>query len=197
MLDRAGHKVVNIAQISIDTMPDRVGVHATCSQKGDGDFVLRVAPDRSAQLGAWVLPADGSYASARRAYGFPDSCSVTPTSREIYAGWNNKLPVGWVFRLADGAPLPTAYQVCKGAPPAASLDRGACLGTRCVTAEGLRSGDPVARLHRLYPNASAHYQLNELRYWLVTRAQGEPLLSVSIANDRVSTFWVNLGLWQR
>jgi hypothetical protein len=194
-----GHRVFNADQIAIDSIPDRVGVHATCKTTAtSGDFLLRITPDRvSSQLGAWQTGANGTYVSARRAYGFPDSCSVTPSRREIYAGWNEKLPVGWVFQLAPGWPLPTAYQVCKGLAPAAFFDRGGCIDRRCLTAEGLRFGDPVTKLRQLYPNATTHYMYNELRYWLVTDASGQPLLSVSTSNDRVGTFWVNLHLWQR
>jgi hypothetical protein len=164
-------------------------------RRSGSDFLLRVTADRKARLGSWTLPPSGSYASAIRAYGLPSTCDVTSESREIFADWR-RLPAGWVFRLADGVPVPTAYQVCRGSAVSAVFDRGGCLDRRCVTAEGLRFGDPVAKLLRLYPNASSHYEMNELRYWLVTTPEGDPLLFASTGNGVVNAFFVNLHLWR-
>ena len=103
--------------------------------------------------------ARGTLADARIRFGSPSTVRSRASGVECDAGWN-RLGLKLVFldfsgRACDDGVLVTATITNRSA---------------WRTAVGLRVGDPVARLLRLYPRASLHRASPPWTgYWLVTR----------------------------
>ena len=103
--------------------------------------------------------------------------------------------------------LPGKKTVCD-APDQAPIDRVRVTGGRWYTSFGLRVGDSVAGLRRLYPRASFHRRKPGFlpdSFWLVTRRAAciglcgnigfvpAPVLVAEVASGRVRAFQFVVG----
>jgi hypothetical protein len=156
------------------------------------------------RLGAYSIDGDPTYAGAIAALGASDSCRLVRNRflgldrSHALADWAG---LGVVIELRTYGSLPRARNGCT-APRFIRVHTVRATGRRWRTARGLRIGDPVGRLLRLYPSARA---ARGLRGWyaqgyrLVTRHVGgyagigglhptAPVLVAETAGGRVTGF---------
>jgi hypothetical protein len=139
-----------------------------------------------------------TYAGAIKAFGTPQSCAL--------GGFSSKTPKQKNFGRTVWRSLGVraefyTYGLTMGAGDACSAPSGVYLGTlwvtgpRWVTAKGLRIGDPIAKLQRLYPTALPHGD----SFWLIIgknvigSTSLYPIFSATVANGRVTSFVFAIG----
>jgi hypothetical protein len=129
-----------------------------------GDFVVVAGPHRVQRIGSYHFRSAG-YAAAARAFGRPSALvAAGPTCS---AHWSR---LGLVIAFAATAPEP-----CSAGALAASGWHGATISAGPWRTDlGLRLGDSVAKLRRLYPKAQAPA-------WILVSAQGEVGRTVYLA----------------
>jgi hypothetical protein len=139
-------------------------------------FVIRGDRD----LGGFLLSRDGTLKAAIDAYG-------TPTSRQAD---NNECSVSW---NAYGIKAQFFFLYSAGNPcaPKACHDESTLSGSKWKTGKGLRIGDSVQRMRKLYP----HAQKDVGQSWrLLTRPFAGvrvPTLLATIKTERVVAFVVH------
>jgi hypothetical protein len=121
------------------------------------------------RLGMWRIDQSPTLGGARRALGEPSSCHRIRLEDGSIARWNN---LGVRVVTATLGVIPSGASSC-------SYDRMpvsvvTVIGRGWQTSLGLRVGDTVAKLHRLYPLATFHPASRgesspKDSYWLVTR----------------------------
>lgn len=116
-------------------------------------FVIRTGPGQRAQLGTWRVDRDPTYGAAIEAFGDASVCTLH--------GWFG-LPVwrslGFRMRVTTLGGLPPGTDYCT-APDHARVDSIVVTGQNWRTALGLRIGDSVQKLRRLYPHATWHHSV--------------------------------------
>ncbi len=125
---------------------------------------------------AWKPPARGTYAQATAAFGRASTCRLLP-GKKSRATWSST-GLSIQFIGSRGTSCETSGD--------AQLQTLTATGSRWRTSKGLAVGDPLAKLDRLYPAATAHPHA----YWLVKldRAASHALLSATVRSDRVTGF---------
>jgi hypothetical protein len=121
------------------------------------------------RLGAWQIQADATYSDALVGLGPADACRLRagdPTrARATWAA------IGVHVELRTYASIPPGKTGCT-APRSIYVHTVRVVDARWQTSFGLRTGDGVARLRRLYPSAARHAGVEGwygAGYWLVTR----------------------------
>lgn len=121
------------------------------------------------RLGAWQIQADATYSDALAGLGPADACRLRagdPTRAR--ATWG---AIGVQVELRTYASVPRGKTGCT-APRSIFVHTVRVVGAKWQTSFGLRTGDGVPRLRRLYPRAVQHAGLEGwygTGYWLVTR----------------------------
>lgn len=141
------------------------------------------------QLGSFHTRGPQLLTTAVDAFGAPSSAKGIPGD-ECRAVWRD---LGLVIAFLD---LERSGRPCaKG-----SFLRATMIGRAWHTATGLRIGDPVARLRRLFPHADLH-RGDDAGWWLVTRHNcpevgGEAYagLLARTSRGRVSAFVVRISV---
>lgn len=139
-----------------------------------------------------------SYAGAIKAYGLDDGCNLLSYERggepQDSLGQVTWRSLGVRIRVATLGALPDGADVCTD-PKDAKLDKEWVTGRQWRTAKGLRIGDPITKLRRLYPKASRHGN----SWWMVTARSivvGPglyPIFYVQAKGGRVDQFVFNIG----
>jgi hypothetical protein len=126
------------------------------------------------RIASFEAANDPTLAGAIRALGVPSSCRRVPGFRSFASVTWSRLGLRMVF--GTYGPIP-ARGPCAAAGRIV-LDSAIATGRRWRTGRGLRVGDPVARLRRLYPRAHRRRFLRGLRpldgWWLVVRLSRVP-----------------------
>ena len=129
--------------------------------------VIRVGVESEA-IGPWHVDANPSLAAAIRAFGSPSSCETVKGLPGFASVEWRQLGLLGVFG-SYGIPGGRACQLRR----AVVLDNARASGQAWRTGKGLRVGDSVAKLHRLYPNASLRGYRRDIPpirgWWLVVR----------------------------
>jgi hypothetical protein len=166
-------------------------------------FVIR-ASSTLMRLGDFWIEKDPTYAGAVAALGPSSSCRLVKTRflgvdrSHAFAGWAT---FGVTIELRTYGSLPQAKSACS-APHFTRVHTVRATGKRWRTSRGLRVGDSVARLRRLYSSAKAVHGLPgwyRRGYWLVTRRVGgyegigglrptAPVLVAETVHGRVAGF---------
>ena len=131
------------------------------------DFTIVAGPTRSAErIGPYRFGVDPSYAAAVKAFGQPTSLAAEPPKGVCIARWAK---LGLAIRFG-----PEPADPCAPASSRRITWAGATVSSRIWrTAAGLRVGDAVARLRRLYPAARSAGG-----GWLLVYRRGEVGLTV-------------------
>jgi hypothetical protein len=141
-------------------------------------FVIRAsaAAIRVGPYIVWKPPLRGTYAQATAAFGPATTCRPL-AGRKSRAVWS-KLGATMQFIATSGS-------VCSG-PKATLVQTLSLTGVRWRTSNGLAVGDPLRKLEKLYPTATAH----PAAYWLVKadRAGSHALFSAVVRSGRVTAF---------
>jgi hypothetical protein len=151
-----------------------------------GDGTISVGSYRI--WGGDVLP---TYAGAIRAFGTPSSCAFARSATDAIVRWRH-LGITAEFTTL-GAP-PNGGDACSE-PAAFELDHLVVTGKTITTREGLRVGDPAAKVGKLYPHALPHNST----WWMVIEKNviGStflyPVVSATIDHGRVSSFVFKIG----
>jgi len=182
---RASPVAVGPAQPMWATAQTSVGFARASSAK-PSDIVITI--NRGVlRFGTWrVSPGTGSLAVAESALGPYSRCAGAFNHAVAY--WD---PIGASAEFwALGGPTPRGC-----ASGFLVLDTFRCASRRCITATGLRVGDTLSKLRRLYPRASAHHDRGESAYWLLTTREAEgggvrPFLYVTVRHAAVSAIVV-------
>jgi hypothetical protein len=161
-------------------------------------FLIWVTP-KSQRLGDFRVRRNPTYQGAINAFGEADQCTLVAGGAVGVAVWRS---LGFRINVTTfGYPGPNATPC--NAPEAHWIDRITVTGSRWRTRSGLQVGDPISKLHRLYPKARRH-QGWRAGYWLVaardfcigdcpTRFVSVPRLIAKIKNNRVSAFVFHVG----
>jgi hypothetical protein len=140
------------------------------------------------KLGAYAVRADGSLAGAIRAFGTPSSTRRTGVSCLVV--WSRHGLTVTFYNLGGDNPC---------SPAGGRFSRAILRGDHWLTTLGLRVGEPVSKLRRLYPRApfrrgERHFWPSG--YWLLTRTSpfgeggGYPGLLAETARGRVVGYQV-------
>ena len=120
-------------------------------------------------LGAWQISDSATYAEALAALGTADVCRLHAADPSwASATWKT---IGVHVELRTYGGMPPRKTGCT-APNSIQVHTVRVVGRSWHTSFGLRAGDGVGLLRRLYPNAARHAGLSEWYgrgYWLVTR----------------------------
>jgi hypothetical protein len=121
------------------------------------------------RLGAFRISDDPTYAAATRALGPSSSCHVVGNSpSHVVAAWR---PLGVSIDLLTYGGIPSGKTGCT-APGLIRVSTVRVTARSWTTSLGLRVGDRVTKLKRLYRRATATNGLHDwygAGYWLVTR----------------------------
>lgn len=148
------------------------------------------------RVGPYVVRRDPTLRGAIRALGAPTACRVKSGPSHVGARWAH---LGIAMELVTFGLVPPGKNGCT-APGSIRLWYVAATGERVRTSLGLRVGNPVARLRRLYPRAERHGSA----YWLVTgrefclgdcptRYVTVSRLTAKMVRGRVSAFVLPVG----
>jgi hypothetical protein len=147
------------------------GATAPCAVAG-GSSVIRVGVD-SETIGPWRTGTSPTFAAAVAAFGRETTCTRLEALPGFAAAEWRQLGLRMVF----GSYGPGAARPCR-ARRAVFLDNARAYGKQWQTGLGLRIGDSVAKLHRLYPRARLRtYRrgVGPVRgWWLVMRTSHLP-----------------------
>jgi hypothetical protein len=161
------------------------------------------------RLGDYRIDKDPTYAGAVAALGPSSSCRLIKNRflgvdrSHALASWAT---LGVVVELRTYGSLPPAKSACT-APHSIRVHTVRATDRRWRTSRGLRIGDPVDRLRRLYSSAKAVHGLPGWYaggYWLITRPVGgyegigglrgtAPVLVAEKVHGRVSGFVLVVG----
>lgn len=151
--------------------------------------VIRASPQRI-DVGGYRIWDRGSkrmgptYAGALTAFGSARACRLGRDRFDAVVRWS-ALGVAAEFATLGG--FRAGGDGCSR-PREIYLDHLAIASPRWTTARGLRVGDPVSKLLRLYPRARRHGS----RYWLITESNPavgtRPLFSANASKGRVASF---------
>ena len=166
---------------------------------------LMQASAKFQRLGQYWISDDPSYDGAIRALGPPSSCHlVDSTASHVTASWRS---LGVRMDLVTFGGLPAGKTGCT-APASIHVSTVRVSGKQWFTSLKLRVGDPVAKLHRLYPRAAVTKGVRGWYgkgYWLVTRRgicfgdcggatfQTVPVLVAETSEGRVSSIVFVVG----
>ena len=169
------------ALLTVSTTPRHATAMSAVQAANDYTLVLR---DRAGPYSYWKALTEGNaYRSAIAAFG-------RPTARGKDTPGSNVCTVRW-----EGVGVDIGFAWAPGPCRAKNLGRAVwagmrLFGSRWRTSRGLRVGDPVTRIKRLYPRAryvSRPPQPGE--WWLQARRQAElgvqPLLVAEVGAGRV------------
>ncbi len=130
---------------------------------------LMQASAKFQRLGDYWISDDPTYSGAIKALGAPSSCHLVDSSpSHVTAFWRS---LGVRMDLVTLGGVPSGKTGCT-APTSIQVSTVRVTGKQWFTSLKLRVGDPVTKLHRLYPRAlvtkgvSGWYRKG---YWLVTR----------------------------
>jgi hypothetical protein len=147
-------------------------------------YVIRATATsiRVAAYAVWTPTTRGTYAQATAAFGPATSCRLAP-GKKSRAVWSS-LGLSMQFIVAPGSSCSTSTGML--------LQTLTATGSGWKTSNGLAVGDPVAKLQRLYPSATAHPGGD----WLVKidRSNGHALLVADVRAGRVTGFSVAVRL---
>jgi hypothetical protein len=135
--------------------------------------IVAGGPRDAERIGSYRFGVQPTYAAAVKAFGRPATLGPDEAGRSCIARWAN---LGLDVRFASGAAKPCARD---------SLRSGSWAGATVYagewrTAAGLRVGDTVARLRRLYPQARYADRPPLPPRWLLVYRRGEVGLTVSL-----------------
>jgi hypothetical protein len=166
-----------------------IGFTAACLATDVSAHVFAIRGD--ARIGAYRVKTDGSLGGAINAFSQPSSLSRQFGGSACMAGWRQHgLTIQFYNLGGDDA--------C--APASGRFLRATMRGNHWTTTLGLRIGDPVGKLRRLYPSARLRPGQRRVRptgYWLVTRYSpigvggAYPGLLAEVAQGRVRSFQVS------
>jgi hypothetical protein len=153
-----------------------------------------------ARIASFETANDSTLAGAVRALGVPSACRLVPGLRSFASVSWRRLRLRMVFGTWGALP-PSGP--C-GASRRVVLDSAFVAGRRWRTGRGLRVGDPVVKLRRLYPRAYRRRYAGGVRpvtgWWLVVRLSRVPdrhwvpQLLATARNGRVTGLVVTVGL---
>jgi len=149
------------------------------------------ASARSIQIGTYFVRRDPTLVGAMRAFGQPAACQLQ--GRPDSTAWWPAIGVKMTFYTLGGFRR-ESDNACN-APDSVYLGEASMSGKRWRTARGLRIGDRVSRLVRLYPGAEQH----ENGWWLtiktcyIPETSPCPNLVAQTAGGRVVRFVVPVG----
>lgn len=148
-----------------------VGVVVPCALAG-GSSVIRVGVD-SQSIGPWQTGTTPTFAAAVAALGRETTCTRLKKLPAFAAAQWRQLGLRMVF----GSYGPGGARPCR-ARGAVYLDNAHAYGKQWQTSRGLRVGDPLAKLHRLYPQARVRTYTRGVApvrgWWLVVRTSNLP-----------------------
>jgi len=141
---------------------------AVSSANYEGPWVLRAGRSFQ-QIGRFRIDADPTYRGAIHAFGPASSCKLAVIDSGAIVRWAD---LGLRIRIATLGVIPAGETACTAAADL-KVDNVRIASTRWQTSLGLRVGNGVRLLRRLYPNATYHRKgLSEgfpaQSYWLVT-----------------------------
>jgi hypothetical protein len=147
------------------------GVVVPCAAAG-GSTVIRIGVD-SQSIGRWQTGTTPTFAAAVAAFGRETTCKRLRALPGFAAAEWRQLGLRMVFgSYGSGGARP-----CR-ARRAVFLDNARAYGKQWQTSRGLRVGDPVAKLHRLYPKALLRNYRGGVPpvrgWWLVVRTSRVP-----------------------
>lgn len=121
------------------------------------------------RLGTWRIDESPTLGGARRTLGEPSSCGRIRLEDGSIVRWST---LGVRVLTATLGVIPSGATSCSYDPMPVSVVT--VTGREWMTSLGLRVGDTVTRLHRLYPSATFHPTSRgdsspKNSYWLVTR----------------------------
>ena len=162
-------------------------VAATAGAQAANDFVIVAGGPRDQQrIGSYSFGRDPTYAAAVRAFGRPASRGVTALGSErCTVRWTKLgLEVAFASTPSDPCSLPSLGQ--------SSWAGATIYAGPWRTSVGLRLGDSVAKLRRLYPKASYVDRPPAPPAWLLVFRRGEVGTTVYLQADvwagRVTAF---------
>jgi hypothetical protein len=168
-----------------------------------GSSVIRASATFQ-RLGDWRIDRAPTLRGAANALGDPSSCLRIRDRTHGRAVWNS---LGVAVDLVTFGGLPRGEDVCT-APALAPVNWVRVTGSRWLTARGLRVGDTIAELRRLYPHAPRNPRGTWPRpnaYWLVskrtacvgvcgkTRFVSVPQLLAEVRRGRTIAFFFHVG----
>lgn len=138
-----------------------------------GDFLIVAdGPRDQRRIGAYAFGRDPTYAAAVRAFG-------RPASRGAKVPGSDRCAVRWTKLGLEAEFASTAAEPCTSASLArASWDGATIYAGLWRTSAGLRLGDHVAKLRRLYPRARYRDRPPAQPAWLLLFQRGEVGLTV-------------------
>jgi hypothetical protein len=147
------------------------GVVVPCAVAG-GSSAIRVGVD-SQTIGPWRTGTTPTFAAAVAAFGRETTCTRLETLPAFATAEWRQLGLRMVF----GSYGPGGARPCR-ARRAVFLDNARAYGKQWQTSRGLKVGDPVAKLHRLYPKARLRTYIRGVApmrgWWLVVRTSRVP-----------------------
>jgi hypothetical protein len=164
-------------------------VLAACSASAALAATPRYTIVADERIGSFRVKSDGTLGGAIRAFGRPTTTKAT-SDNTCTATWRPIKLTYFAYNLGGGDPC---------APQFGHFGRAIMRGPAWRTTKGLRVGDPVARVRRLYPRARLHRGQRffwPAGYWLVERRNRfgtggtYPGLIAEIRGGRVTGFHV-------
>jgi hypothetical protein len=147
------------------------GAAVPCAVAG-GSNAIRVGVD-SQTIGPWRTGTTPTFAAAVAALGRETTCARLKTLPAFATAEWRRLGLRMVF----GSYGPGGARPCR-ARQAVFLDNARAYGKQWRTGRGLRIGDSVAKLHRLYPQARLRTYIRGVApvrgWWLVVRTSRLP-----------------------
>jgi hypothetical protein len=150
------------------------------------------ATNNTISVGPYRIYGPGSketYAGAIAAFGAPADCHLLSGGEYVSTVIWPRL--GMTMRFATLGGLTPGADACTD-PAHVYLDRLTLTSHRWQTVKGLRIGDPVSKLRRLYPKALPHTG----QFWIVyanSPAYGpQPLFAATVKKDRIASFFFEI-----
>jgi hypothetical protein len=171
------------------------GVLAPCAGAG-GSRVIRIGAE-SQTIGPWRTGSTPTFAAAVSAFGRETTCRrLRKLSSFAAVEWR---PIG--LRMVFGSYGAGGARPCR-ARRAVFLDNARAYGKEWQTGLGLKVGDPVSKLRRLYPHATLRTYRRSVPavrgWWLVLRTSRVPdfhhypVLLATAHGGRVTSLVVNV-----
>lgn len=179
---RAASAALILAVIAFGSVCFGVG-----SAEGRPGGVIRAGPAGVSYLGPWHVASHGTYREALSALGSPDV--VANGSGICTRGWRT-LGLRILFTTFGGG------SACKDTFAQSGSIQGNGGRQRWRTTRGLRIGDPVATVDRLYPGAIKHRNARVIAYNLHSPVGTGRLdiITAQLARNHVSSFKLWFGV---